>query len=98
VYINSVAIEFDPAKSDKNKEERGLPFEMAEDFDLETAIIRRDDRFDYPELRFQAIGPIHGIVHLLVFTPLESGAIRVISLRRANRKERREWLASRTPT
>jgi uncharacterized protein len=88
-----VPIEFDPAKSRKNAEERGMPFEMAEDFEFETALVRRDTRKDYPESRFQGIGLIGGTVCFLVFTPKPDG-FRVISLRTAKRKERNEWLVS----
>lgn len=70
-----------------------MPFEMAEEFEFDTAIVRQDRRFDYPEPRFQAIGLIGGTVSFLVFTPKPDG-FRVISLRRAKRKERNEWLAS----
>jgi uncharacterized protein len=88
-----VPIEFDPAKSRKNADERGMPFEMAEEFEFETAIVRQDRRSPYPEPRFQAIGLIRATVSFLVFTPKPDG-FRVISLRRAKRKERNEWLAS----
>jgi uncharacterized protein (DUF4415 family)/uncharacterized DUF497 family protein len=50
-------IEFDPAKSRKNAEERGMSFEIAEDFEFDTAIVRRDTRKDYPEPRFQGHRP-----------------------------------------
>lgn len=87
-------VTFDPAKSRRNAETRGLPFDVAEDFDFDTAVIRQDTRFDYPERRFQAIGKIARRTVMLVFTPTDDG-FRVISLRQADRKERALWLASR---
>lgn len=42
-------IEFDAAKSEKNARERNLPFNLAENFDWETALITEDDRRVYPE-------------------------------------------------
>lgn len=86
-------IEFDPAKSRKNATERGMPFDMAEEFEFETAIVRQDTRKAYPEPRFQAIGLIDETICFLVFTP-KPGGFRVISLRKAKRKERNEWLVS----
>jgi uncharacterized DUF497 family protein len=86
-------ISFDPAKSEKNAAERGLPFDAAEDFDFDTAIIRQDTRFPYPERRFQAIGALGDQVVMLVFAPTADG-FRVISLRHASRKERVTWHAS----
>jgi len=88
-------ITFDLAKSEKNAAERGLPFDAAEDFVFETAVIRQDTRFAYPERRFQAIGAIGARIVMLVFTPTADG-FRVISLRPANRKERAQWLASQS--
>lgn len=93
-------IEFDPAKSRKNEVERGLSFEMAERFLFPTAIIRQDTRYEYFEPRFQAIGriPDDDTVYFLVFTPLAApDDFRVISFRKADRKERKLWLASQTP-
>lgn len=91
-----MAISFDPAKSDRNRRERGLPFEAAALFDFETAIVRQDSRLDYGEPRYQALGLLGDMICLLVFTPTADG-LRVISLRKASRKERKAWLASRTP-
>lgn len=87
-------ISFDPAKSEKNAAERGLPFDAAEDFDFDTAIIRQVTRFAYPERRFQAIGALGDLVVMLVLTPTADG-FRVISLRHASRKERAAWHASK---
>jgi uncharacterized DUF497 family protein len=79
-------IEFDPAKSVKNLTERGLPFEVVADFDFSSAIIWQDDRFNYPETRIIALGLIGHRLHVVCFTAIEGG-IRIISLRKANRRE-----------
>jgi uncharacterized DUF497 family protein len=83
-----VAIVFDPNKSKENLRRRGLPFDLARDFDWSSAVVVEDLRKLYPERRFQALGIIAGHLHMLVYTPV-AGGIRVISLRRASRKERR---------
>jgi hypothetical protein len=51
-----VELAFDPIKSAKNDELRGLPFERAADFDFTTAMVRQDTRNPYPETRFRASG------------------------------------------
>ena len=79
-------IEFDPAKSARNLRERGLSFEHAAEFDFETAVIWIDHRKPYPEVRFSALGWLTGRVHSLVFAET-AGGIRVISLRKANKRE-----------
>ena len=79
-------IEFDPAKSDKNAAQRGLPFDRVAEFDWETALILADGRFSYPEPRFVALGFIGERLHVVCFTPV-AGGIRVISFRKANDRE-----------
>lgn len=87
---------FDPAKNERNIAERGLAFELAEEFDWSTALIVEDTRRDYAERRFQALGLIEEYLHMLVFTP-RAGAIHVISLRRANQRERTRYAAQTQP-
>ena len=81
-------IEFDPQKSAKNETERQLPFERAVDFGWSDAIVIEDERNDYPEPRFVAVGYLDTRLHVLCFTPIEGG-IRVISFRKANMREAR---------
>ncbi len=80
-------LSYDPAKSQRNEQERGLPFELAADFDWSAALIVEDVRKDYPERRFQALGFIAEHLFMLVFTP-RNDCVHVISLRRANHRER----------
>ena len=79
-------LSYDPAKSQRNERERGLSFERARDFDFETAKFWEDDRQDYPETRYVALGYLDGRLHVLVFCETEDG-IRVISFRKANNRE-----------
>lgn len=83
-------IEFDPAKSEKNKVERGLPFGMAADFDWEGASIIPDIRNDYLEKRFIAVGYLGDRLHIICFTPIKNG-VRIISFRRANKREAKKY-------
>lgn len=41
--------------------------------------------------RFRATGPFAGTVITVVFSPLGSEGLSVISMRHASRKERKEW-------
>jgi len=79
-------IEFDPTKNAKNIRERDLSFERAVDFDFETAKAWQDTRAEYSESRFVAIGYLDNRLHVLVFCETNSG-IRVISFRKANKRE-----------
>jgi hypothetical protein len=88
-----VEIEFDPAKNRKNIQQRGLPFALAAEFDWTTALIAASDRRG--ESRFFAIGYIGNRLHALVFKTNRT-AIRVISLRRANKKEVKRYEKARS--
>jgi uncharacterized protein len=81
-----VKIEFDPIKSQKNSDERDLPFDKVAEFDWATALIFPDERFLYSELRFAAYGFISSRLHFLCYTPTKEG-VRVISFRKANQRE-----------
>ncbi len=83
-------IEFDPAKDKVNRAKHGISMKAATDFDWDTALEREDDRFDYAEVRFVAIGQIDGRLHVMVFTEgSDDDSVRVISLRRAEKHETR---------
>jgi uncharacterized DUF497 family protein len=89
-------IDFDPSKNDRNIRERGLSFERTGDFDFETAVVRADARKAYPEPRFVALGFLDARLHVLCFTPI-AGGIRVISFRKANRREEKDYEQASTP-
>lgn len=85
-------VSFDPAKSERNIARRGISFQVAEQFEWDTALIVEDLRQAYGERRFQALGIIAGRLHAMVFTP-RSGKVHVISLRKANRREVKRYEA-----
>ena len=91
-----VRLTYDAVKSIRNKQERGMPFELAIVFDWSTALIVEDLRQDYQERRFQALGFMKEHLCMLVFTPRQ-GAVHVISLRRANQRERNRYAAHPQP-
>ena len=63
-----------------------LSFDLVEHFELDSALIWEDDRYDYEEIRYCALGYIGvGLFHL-TFT-YRGDSIRVISLRKTNKKE-----------
>lgn len=79
-------ITYDPAKNQRNIAERRLPFDQAAAFDFETALIHVDERRDYGETRYVALGSLYGRLHVLCFAE-EPDGIRVISFRKANSRE-----------
>lgn len=82
-----VEIDFDPAKDAANIAKHGLSLADFRGFDGDPAI-REDDRYDYGEVRWQALGRIGGLGHCVVFT-IMGDTTRLISFRRAHEKEMR---------
>ena len=79
-------ITWDPAKAAANLAKHGVRFETVAEFEWETALVRADVRFTYPEPRLTAIGAIGNRVYCLVYA-VERRATRLISLRQASDKE-----------
>lgn len=79
-------VTFDVKKNATNIAERGLPFDLAREFEMAGALIVEDVRKPYSERRFQALGYIGNRLYMLVFTPRDD-KVHVISLRKANPRE-----------
>uniref|UniRef100_E6QSD4 Protein containing DUF497 n=1 Tax=mine drainage metagenome TaxID=410659 RepID=E6QSD4_9ZZZZ len=83
-------ISFDLAKSERNVADRGLPFTLVEQMDWLSAVIKEDVRKNYGERRYLAFGLIGNQLHVVVFTP-RADKMRVISLRKANQREAKDY-------
>jgi uncharacterized DUF497 family protein len=80
-------IAFDPEKDARNIARHGLSLADFTGFDEEAAV-QVDDRRDYGETRFVALGRIGGVPHAVVYTR-RGETMRLISFRRAHEKELR---------
>ena len=78
--------EWDKNKAKTNQERHKIPFESVYKFCWDDAIIGADTRKDYKEIRYRALAPIEDRLYLLVYTMREE-IVRVISLRKANKRE-----------
>ena len=79
-------IEFDSAKDAVNLAKHGISLYLTSELVWDAALVRIDDRFNYGEARMIALAPKAGIVYYVAF--VDRGEVRrVISLRRANRRE-----------
>ena len=86
--------DWDPAKHERNRQERGYGFDFAALIFEGDTIEWPDDRRDYGKTRVRAIGEADSLVLHVVFT--DRGDVRrTISAWITNRKERIQWLASR---
>ena len=84
-------IDFDPAKDRLNTEKHGLSLAVAASLEWDAALLWFDDRRDYGENRVLALAPKTGILYYVAF--VDRGELRrIISLRRANRREVKRYV------
>ena len=83
--------EWDAAKSRANKRRHGVAFDIIEKFDWTQAVEVLDDRFDYGEERWLAIGQIGSKLYAVAFTERGKDKLRIISLRLATRSEKNAY-------
>jgi len=86
--------EWDEEKNKTNIRKHG--FDLADALELFSGdaplFVTHDSRKDYGEKRWRGVGLLRGIaVVVVVFTERESDTIRVISLRRADARERKAY-------
>ena len=85
--------EFDPNKDAGNQSKHGVSLALAVELDWEAALVWVDDRFEYGEARMIALAPKTGILYCVAFVD-RGEARRIISLRRANRREVKHYVNS----
>jgi uncharacterized protein len=79
-------IEFDSAKDISNQSKHGVSLALAGELDWEAALVWIDERFEYGETRMIALAPETETLYYVAF--VDRGNVRrIISLRRANRRE-----------
>ncbi len=79
--------EWDKAKNSACFERRGFDFAYAVRAFLDPhRIVAQDRRRDYGEDRYRLLGTVDGRAYVVVYT-VRGSAVRIISARKANRKE-----------
>jgi uncharacterized protein len=80
--------EWDENKNITNVQRHGIDFQDARLIFEHPMLVKADTRKDYGEKRLVGLGQLYDVVVVIVFTK-RGNAIRVISIRRANRNERK---------
>lgn len=88
--MEMIGLTWDEAKRRSTLQERGLDFADMAGFDWDGALTAEDDRRVYPEIRYVSIGSMSGFLVVCVWC-YRDGAIRIISLRKANVRERKRY-------
>jgi uncharacterized DUF497 family protein len=86
-------IEFDPAKDVSNQTKHGLSLGLAAELEWDAAWVWVDVRYEYGEERMTALAPRDRILYCVAFVE-RAEARRIISLRRANRREVQHYVES----
>jgi len=94
-YASVIRFEWDEAKAKSNERKHGVRFEDAMLVFADPYALVEQDRTEGGELRWQTLGLVGGIVLILVAHTVrneqEDEIIRIISARRAVRKERKRY-------
>ena len=82
--------DWDEQKRQSNLEKHGVDFVDAVNIFFKPVLETVDERYSYDEIRLVAYGEIEGIILYVVYTWRDS-VRRIISARRANKRERRKY-------
>jgi len=86
-------IEFDPAKDASNQAKHGVSLALAQTLEWDAALVWVDERYEYGELRMIALAPETNVLYYVAF--IDRGEVRrIISLRRATRREVKHYVES----
>jgi uncharacterized DUF497 family protein len=95
-YPSMTRFEWDPVKARANERKHGVSFEIAKRVFEDADALVEQDRIEEGERRWQTLGSVDGVLLLLVahtveFEGSEDDIIRIISARRADRRERNRY-------
>lgn len=83
--------EWDKAKSERCRRERGFSFaDMLPAFSDPERLVEPDSRYEYGEERLCLYGKIEGRLFVIVYT-VRDETIRIISARKANKREQKRY-------
>lgn len=93
-----MSFELDPMKDESNRAKHGLPLDLGSEIFKRDFIEEQDERFEYGEPRFVAIGPVAPLddrICVVVYT-WRGAKRRLIGFRKANDEEIARYRASHT--
>lgn len=88
--------EWDADKDVRNRAQKGIGLSDAARLDWHVAVREVDDRRDYGEVRVRAYVSMDRGLYICVYT-MRDAVLRVISLRKANSREERQYEQTDTP-
>ncbi len=88
MYTFRVQFEWNEAKRAGNLAKHGIDFVDAMEMFAAPMFVKSDERKDYGEPRWQGLGIVQGRLMVVAYTKREPNTVRIISLRKANRREK----------
>jgi uncharacterized protein len=89
--MDELQFEWDEDKATQNFAKHGVSFLTAAEIFASEIIERVDDREDYGELRFIALGRVETEIYRVAYTWRGEMVIRIITAQKANRHERETY-------
>ncbi len=93
IYNKSIQFEWDNSKREINLRKHKLDFDNVAEIFNGPRILKSDNRGNYGEKRYLAFGFIKSRLVVVAYTERSPDIIRVISLRKANRREQKKFEA-----
>ncbi|QEI07158.1 BrnT family toxin [Pigmentiphaga aceris] len=86
--------EWDETKNQLNIRKHGIDFQDVPDMFSHPVLTMIDNRFDYDEVRWVAVGWLRTWIAVVVYTERDGDSYRVISARKATRQEANLYVKS----
>jgi len=83
--------EWDETKRRINLQQHGIDFADIPNLFIGEIVVLEDDRYDYGEIRFLAFGLLAGRLIAVAYTERGEDVIRLISARKANKHEAKQY-------
>ena len=97
MYPDSIEFEWDEAKARTNFEKHRVSFLTAAMIFRNEIVSRMDDREDYGEIRFIALGRVDVEVYRVIYSEPGEHLVRIISAQKASRDEREIYFSQILP-
>jgi len=94
-YNNAMNFEWDEDKRQANLQKHGLDFRDAQLVFNDDAFVIEDPHNDYDEVRYILQGMLEQYIVSVVFTMPDDEIIRIISMRKANKREQEGYVKKR---
>jgi uncharacterized protein len=87
---------FDPDKDIKNRSKHKLPLSFGNEVLADPDLVEEiDDRMNYGETRWNALGMVNGVVYVLTYTDRDTGP-HFISVRKAKGREPNRYFTAQS--